>query len=652
MAVAYSTSVLPLARKSFSNMQEKEFVALVNRLELYERDHPAMYRIRVGVLAALGYLVLFGALAVALFVVAGVIYIGRINFIIIQLLVIVVAISVVIVRSLWVVFPEPEGHELKYDDAPRLFELVDEVRKATGGPAVFKVLLTNDYNASIVQHPRLGMLGWHQNYLHVGLPLLRALSPNDIRAIVAHEFGHLSGSHGKFTSWIYRVRATWMKMMEAARKHQGSGLGIFVRFSRWYAPYFEAYSFVLARAQEYEADRCAVTASGKEQTACALINMKLKAKLLEEDFWPAIYARADTEAEPPRASFTQMLESLRDPIVPEKAEVWFSQTLTVRHRYDDTHPALADRLASIGYAEVRKSADLKSFVVVDVGADEQPRADQYLLARLPEEFIEQQNNLWREEIATDWSERHKYVAEAKQTLAGLEEKAQAQDLTVDELWVRARFTVGKDGGAAALPLLREVLALQPDHVAANFHLGVALLEQGDETGVKHVEAAMETDPHAIPEGCGAIVMFLTARERMEEADKYRDCIMAYHDELDWARRERETILASDEFQSHGLDDEILEALRAQLAESPLLQSAYLVKKMCKHFPQDNCYVLGVHSKRVLGLQLDGRDTKLVEQLANGVKFPDYLFIIALEHGYKRLRKKFKRIDDAEVYRAS
>lgn len=153
--------------------------------------------------------------------------------------------------------------------------------------------------------------------------------------------------------------------MEAAHKHRTNGLGLFVRFSDWYAPYFEAYSFVLARAQEYEADRCAVTVSGKEKTACALINMKLKGKLLIEDFWPAIYARANTESEPPRASFTEMLLSLRDPIAPEKAQVWFSETLTVRHRYDDTHPALADRLASIGYGEVCKSADLKSFVVTD-----------------------------------------------------------------------------------------------------------------------------------------------------------------------------------------------------------------------------------------------------------------------------------------------
>lgn len=630
-------------------MQEKEFVALVNRLELYERDHPAQYRLRVGLLAALGYLVLFGALAVALLVVVAVISVGRLNVIIVELLIIAVATAFVILRSLWIVFPEPEGHELKYNDAPRLFELLAEVRKATGGPALYKVLLTDEYNASIVQHPKLGMLGWHQNYLHVGLPLLRALSPNDMRAIIAHEFGHLSGSHGKFSSWIYRVRQTWMQMVETAQKHQGNGLGIFVRFSNWYAPYFEAYSFVLARAQEYEADRCAVTVSGKEKTACALINMKLKAKLLVEDFWPAIYARADTDPEPPRESFTEMLQSLRDPIAQEKAQVWFSETLTVRHRYDDTHPALADRLASIGYAEVRKSADLNSFVM----ADDQSCADQYLLASLPQDFIEQRNNLWREEVVASWTERHKFVGEAQQALAGFEEKVQAAaDLTVEERWERAHYAAGKDGVVAAMPLLREVLALNPNHAAANFMLGEALLDQCDEAGVKYIEAAMEKDVHGIPVGCETIIAFLTKHERLEEAEKYRDCIIGYYDELAWARRERETTMASDAFQSHGLDHEMLETLRVQFAELPLLQSAHFVKKLCKHFPQDTCYVLGVHSKRFLGLQLDGRDKKLVEQIANNVNFPGYTYIIPLEHAYKPLRKIFKRIKGAEIYRAS
>ena len=629
-------------------MQEKEFVALVNKLELYERDHPATYRLRVGLLAALGYLVLFGALGISLAIVIGIIYARQLNLLIIEILIVVVALAFVILRSLWIEFPEPEGRELKHDDAPRLFELVNEVRAATAGPSLHKVLLTSDYNAYIVQRPRFGIFGWHDNYLQIGLPLLRALSPTDIRAIVAHEFGHLSGSHGKFTSWIYLVRQTWIQMMQATQQQRRNGLGVFVRFFRWYAPYFNAYSFVLARAQEYEADRCAASVSGKEKMACALVNMRLKGMMLAQDFWPALNGRADTDPEPPRESFTEMLQSLRDPIPAEKARGWFSETLTVRHRYDDTHPALADRLAAMGYAEVRQNGNLESFVA----GDDEPRADQYLLARLPEEFIEQHNNSWREGMAGLWTERHKFVAEAQQALAGFEEKVQTTDLTIDERWERARFLAGKDGNVAAMSLMREVLALAPDHAAANYMLGEALLTQGDEAGIKHLEAAMEKDVHAVPAGCDAIVSFLTARERAEEADKYRDCIDAYYDELEWAQRERENAVKSDAFQSHELPSEAIDALREQLAKVPLLESAYLVQKVCKHFPQDTFYILGVISRRFLALHLKGRDVKLVEELATKVIYPARTLIVPLEDTHRPLRKIFKRFDGAEIYRAA
>lgn len=92
---------------------------------------------------------------------------------------------------------------------------------------------------------------------------------------------------------------------------------------------------------------------------------------------------------------------------------------------------------------------------------------------------------------------------------------------------------------------------------------------------------------------------MTKHERLEEAEKYRDGIIGYYDELAWARRERETITKNDAFESHGIQGAALEALQEQLANVPLLKSAHLVKKLCKHFPQDTCFVIGVISKKIL-----------------------------------------------------
>ena len=627
-------------------MREKEFNALVNRLEVYEREHPAAYKLRVALLAAFGYLIVFGVLVITLLFFAVVIYTRKINPLIVAVGVILVSVSALIIRSLWIESGEPQGKELSYDDAPRLFDLLNEMQRTIECPRLHKVLLTEHYNAFIVQVPRLGVFG-SRNYLLIGLPLLRALSLAAARAILAHEFGHLSENHGRFYTWIYRLRQTWQQLLNNMQQHSRN-FSLVERFVRWYAPYFEAYSFVLARAQEYEADRCSVTVSGKEISARALINLKLKGKLFDDEFWPGVCNLSKTQPEPPAESFSDLLQTLREPLPLEKAKLWFAETLTMRHRYHDTHPTLAERLASMGYPDIRKSADLESFVI----ADDEPPADQILLARLPEEFIEQQNKVWQEYLSEGWNERHKFVSEAEQKLAAFAEKNKTTALTIEELWERAQLMLNKEGSIVAIPLLQEVVALKPDHPEANYYLGDALLTEGDESGIKHLEAAMANEAHAVPASCNAIVEFLIARERDEDADRYRDRLSDYHEEVERGHRERNKLSKKDTFVPHDLTGEALEKLREELANVPLLSSAYLVRKVCKHFPDDPAYILGVISKRVFGLQLDSRDQKVLDQLAEGENLPKYTFIFPLERKYKRLRKVFKRIDCAEIYRAS
>ena len=54
-----------------------------------------------------------------------------------------------------------------------------------------------DFNAGVREVPRLGLLGWPRTYLEIGLPLSMAVAQEEIRAILAHEFAHLSARHGR-----------------------------------------------------------------------------------------------------------------------------------------------------------------------------------------------------------------------------------------------------------------------------------------------------------------------------------------------------------------------------------------------------------------------------------------------------------------------
>ena len=155
-------------------MEQEEFAALIRPLETLAAKKPGLYRLRVGLLAALGYVYLLAVVLGLLAIVAVTLFYVRINFIVIKILWIPLVLVGLVLRSLWITFPEPDGTELKREQAPALFDLIDEVTKALSGPKIHHVLLNDAYNAGIVQIPMFGMFGWLRNYLIIGLPLLRA----------------------------------------------------------------------------------------------------------------------------------------------------------------------------------------------------------------------------------------------------------------------------------------------------------------------------------------------------------------------------------------------------------------------------------------------------------------------------------------------
>lgn len=632
-------------------MEEKEFVALVDELGVYARQNPGAYKLRVALLAALGYVFLIGSVVIVLLLAltgVALLYFGRASWLIIKLMLIPLGLGVIVLRSLWVEFPEPEGHELRYEDAPRLFDLAKSTRKATQGPKLHKILLTDEFNAAIVQHPRLGVFGWHKNYLVVGLPLLRGLSPDEVQAVISHEFGHLSGRHGVFSAWIYRVRQTWDQVLEKMRKEQHFGSGIYESFFNWYAPYFAAYSFALARAKEYEADRMSVQLCGKETAARALVKANVRSKALSEEFWPAFFDRASTEAEPPKQTFDEMLAALRQPIAPDKANMWLSQVLSEKRSYSDAHPAPVDRLKAFGYPDIGTLEDLEPFLTTN-----DHYGDEYFLQSVPAEFLDSKNRAWREGVVESWRERYQFVVEADKTLAALEEKAKTEELSLEDRWERARLLRGTKGPVAALPLLQEIVAVEPEHPGANYNLGEALLEEGDEAGIRHIELAMEKEVHAIPAGCQLIYDFLSSHKREEEAERYRRCIIDYYKEVEMAQAERNDVSINDSFKYHEIAPELLHDLREQLKAFPNLATAHLVQKVLHHFPQEPSYVLGITSKRAwYRSQSNERDAKLVNELAEQWNFPGFVLIIPFEQNYKPLRKIFERVQGSEIYRAA
>lgn len=188
-----------------STTQRRErFEQLIAAAERDIQHNPRRYTIKVALLALLGYAVIFGMLLVLIGLVGGLGWaaLASTAFILFlfktKLIFALLIMIYVLLRALWVRFQAPVGYRVKAKQYPAIFTELKSLSRKLKAPKVHQVILTPEYNAAIVQTPRLGVFGWYKNTLILGVELLLSQSPAQVRSVIAHELGHLSGKHSRF----------------------------------------------------------------------------------------------------------------------------------------------------------------------------------------------------------------------------------------------------------------------------------------------------------------------------------------------------------------------------------------------------------------------------------------------------------------------
>jgi hypothetical protein len=509
--------------------------------------------------------------------------------------------------------------------------------------------LSDEFNASMVQIPEFGMFGWNRNYLVLGLPVMKALQPEEFRSVLAHEFGHLSGKHGAFNGWIYRLRQSWIQILTRVQLERHYASFLFKWFLDWYTPYFNAYTFVLARAQEYEADSYSVDFAGRDVAARALIHVKLKASVLGEDFWSDLYRLANDSAQPPNSPFGMMLQAAQSPIPELKAEELLRHSIKIKTGYDDTHPAMAERLSAIGIDA--SSITNESSLLKSVVSEQKENAAETYLKLIPEDVLNSFDRLWRENLARGWQQRHKTVQQIRTRLDELEQRRQQQPLTLDELWEQVLGLGEINERSAALPVVKEILDQQPEHVKANWVMGSVLLEQSDPRGIQYLERAMQLDPSATGAGCELIYDFYRAQGKADEGATFRLRADQYHEAQRRHHEQAMNLSAHDQFEPHGLNGAELAELQAQLKRVSGLATAYLVRKTVTGAPEP-LYVFAVLAYPVF---VNGRSQKDLPGLLNGLvsklDFARSSVFVSLD-AKPFLKNPIKQVAGAPIYTVS
>ncbi len=630
-------------------MTQTQFEAKVRQLEIFARENPGAYRVRVVLLAALGYGFIAGIILAIVGLLATLLFFTRGAIVLLAKLAIPLVLFIgFLCRLLWVKLPVPQGRELTRRQAPKFFDFLREAEEKLESPRVHRVLLDNDFNAGIVQIPKLGILGWTTNYLVIGLPLLHALSQDHFKAVLAHELGHISGNHGGFTAWIYRLRTTWGALQYHVEEEDRFGYGLFRRFLNWYAPMFNAYTFVLARMQEYEADRAAADMVGKLPASEALIETAIKAPFYEDAYWSEVLKKADDIPHPVGGVFSGMNVAYQHWITSERISRSLESALMAETGYADTHPCLTDRLVALGYvpesfrqAEERRVDYVPPTVKFSAG--------EAFLGPILNSQLNFFDTEWQRNIQPRWQERYQYAAEAKVDLKRLE-ALDRESLGDEDLFKLASLTIEFRTAEEIEPVLRDVLSRHPDQANANFHLGLILLERKDDAGVAHLEKAMKADSEATMDVCRTLFGYFMEQGREVEAETYRLRARRHQDLLNLAARERREMTQEDELSAHRLDPATLSPLYRQFAAIEGIRTIRLARKDVRYLPEYPLFILGIEPDiSWFHLNRSASETRVLSLVADTVEYPFRVLIYILNDESRWLSEKFRFISDSVIY---
>jgi Zn-dependent protease with chaperone function len=624
--------------------------AWIGRLEQAAERSPGWFVVRVAAMAVLAYAVLgtvcLGLLSVGLGL--GVLAVREPNAGTIKLALLLGLAALFsagrILRSLWVKLEPPDGWAVKAKDAPELFAELRRLRRELRVGRIHRVQVTPDLNASASAVPWFGVFGGTRRHLTLGLPLLQGLSPEEFRSVLAHELGHFSRDHGGITRWLYRIRTTWLQLVDAAAE-RGRGFFLLGPFLRWWWPRFNGLSFVLSRRQEHEADAAASRLAGVEAAGRALLRLEILSRLVDEGFWPEVQRLAVDLPEPPGDLYARMAAFVRREPGPEAAR-WLREALAVPTNNADTHPCLRDRLAAMGFP----GADGAEFLpdVPRVGTT----AAEAWLGPLEGALQTRFSGAWADAMRGAWADRHREAAERKKALEAIGAAEAEGSLTPARKWERIEHVADVDGEEAAVPLLRELLEEEPDHAAANFLFGRILLERDDAAGIGHLERAMARDRFATPEACGLIHGYLQRKGRLEEAKALERRVYDHERLIREAREERDKVNHRTPLADHGLDGETLEAIRAVFAAHPEVFRAEIVRAVVRIMPE-NPYFLVAVTVRVPWWKFRSQeaDQRLVNALLEALPVPGQFLIFTTKGAnVAALARAVRRHAGSEVYR--
>lgn len=186
--------------------------------------------------------------------------------------------------------------EITAAEQPELFAFLRRLCDETGAPFPYRVFLCSEVNAAVFyDRSLLSLIFPTRKNLLIGLGLINALTLDEFKAVLAHEFGHFSQSSMRLGRYVYVANGIIADIVFARdwfdkvlhfwcsiRDLRISGLGWVIRGLVWVvrqilAGAFRLINFVeafLSREMEFHADLVAVSVTGSDSLVHALSRLE------------------------------------------------------------------------------------------------------------------------------------------------------------------------------------------------------------------------------------------------------------------------------------------------------------------------------------------------------------------------------------------
>lgn len=234
------------------------------------------------------------------------------------------------------------GTVITSDDQPRLWGELQSICDVVGTSPPDQVIVGIDDNFFVTEQ-RVEVNGTkvRGRTLYVSLSLLKQLDRVEADAVLAHEMAHFSGNDTLYSKRISPQLIRYASYL-AALEEGGITLPIFY-FMLCFRMMFELSLNKLSRAREYRADRIASEVTSPQAVAGALLRI-----IAYSEYRNSVQNELFSQDE--ALEVVNIAERIEDGFHDyqstflSRADVW---DLTSSHPFD-SHPALADRLESVG----------------------------------------------------------------------------------------------------------------------------------------------------------------------------------------------------------------------------------------------------------------------------------------------------------------